>query len=232
MTRTIFDERIKDHQDTARLIAEMVAQAMLNAVKALEAQDIVTAKKVYAGDQAINEKCLKLEEAIILTISTQQPVAKDIRLLTSLLEINTELERMGDYAKGIARIAVKTAQEAHMLKFFDIPRMATLVTRMLKNAIESFVNEDAELAELVYQSDDQVDALYQQTERVLFTYMLSDPTKIDSANMLLWAAHNLERMGDRVTNICERTIYVVTGEMQELWGANDELLDLVNPKEE
>ncbi len=149
-------------------------------------------------------------------------MARDMRILASTLEISTELERMGDYAKGIARICVLMAGEPPINPLVDIPLMAKTTADMLHRAIGAFISNDAELAREIPKDDDLVDDLYNQVNRELISYMIADPSTIDRANYWLWVAHNLERMADRVTNICERTIYIVTGELKELKTSDDE----------
>ncbi|MFN2177425.1 MAG: phosphate signaling complex protein PhoU, partial [Anaerolineales bacterium] len=180
-------------------------------------------RKIYLGDQEVNKKHFELENRCITLIATQQPMAKDLRLLASILEVITELERIGDYAKGIARINVLMGTEPLVKPLIDIPRMADKAINMLHRALGSFVAGDVESAREIPKEDDEVDYLYNQVYRELVTYMMDDTSTIDRANYLLWAAHNLERMADRVTNICERTIYMVTGEMLEFDHTDDEL---------
>lgn len=222
MTRETLDRHIKKLKNDTLLLGSMVEQATLDAVEALKQQDVQAARKVYAGDEAINRKRYEIENECLITIATQQPLAHDLRVLAALLEISTELERMGDYAKGIARIAINTANEPLLKPLIDIPRMAEIATQMLHRALEVFVAENAELARAIPAEDDQVDALYIQVYRELITHMIADPSTIDRANNLLWAAHNLERLADRVTNICERTVFVATGEMLEFDASDDE----------
>jgi phosphate transport system protein len=149
-------------------------------------------------------------------------MAGDLRLMASILEVIGELERMGDYAKGIAKIAIMMGDQPPVKPLIDIPRMSEIVVDMLHRAIGAFVNKDAEQASIIPDEDDQVDDLYNQVYRELVTVILSNPRTIDGANYLMWAAHNLERMADRVTNICERTLYVVTGELKEIDRSDDE----------
>lgn len=145
---------------------------------------------------------------------------------TKVLEIATELERIGDYAKGIARINILVGNEPLIKPLIDIPRMASLGTDMLHRALGSFVLGDLEAANAIPKEDDEIDSLYNQDYRELVTYMIADPSIIDRASYLLWAAHNLERMADRVTNNCERTMYSFIGEMTELDRTDDELGEL------
>jgi len=167
-------------------------------------------------DQKVNDKRFELENQVMIVIATQQPMAHDLRLLASLLEVISELERMGDYGKGIAVINIRMGEGPLLKPLLDIPLMAQIGTDMLHRALTAFVNEDAEAARAIPAEDDRVDELYQQTYRELMTYIMTDPKNIERANWLLWAAHNLERFADRVTNICERTIFIVTGENKEI----------------
>jgi phosphate transport system protein len=150
-------------------------------------------------------------------------MAHDLRLLASLLDVASELERMGDYAKGIGVINVRMGDEPLLKPLVDIPRMAQKGVDMLHRALTAFVNEDAQAAATIPREDDQVDELYIQVYRELITYIMADPSTIERANFLLWAAHNLERLADRVTNLCERTIFVANGEIMEFDSTYDEL---------
>jgi phosphate transport system protein len=158
----------------------------------------------------------------MILIATQQPMARDLRILASTLEIVSELERMGDYAKGIANINIRMGDAPLLKPLIDVPRMANKGVDMLHRALTAFVNEDVETAQAIPVEDDEVDALYNQVYRELMTYVIADPTAIERANWLLWVAHNLERFADRVTNICERTIFIATGEMAEIKSSDDE----------
>ena len=220
--RENLDKKISKLHDQILVLGNMVEQATLDAVKALKNRDLEAAKRVYAFDKQINKKCFKIEKACVALMATQQPVASDLRILASILEIATELERMGDYAKGIARICIKMDCQFPVKPITDLPRMAELATGMLHRALGAFVDADVDQATAIPKEDDQVDNLYNKINRALITYIFSDPSIIDRANLLIWAAHNLERMADRVTNICERTIYVATGKRKELDISDDE----------
>ncbi|MDO9347903.1 MAG: phosphate signaling complex protein PhoU, partial [Anaerolineales bacterium] len=210
-------------KDELLLMGSMVEQQTLDAVEALKKRDLEAARRVYATDAKINEKRFAIENQVMILIATQQPMARDLRLLASILEVSAELERMGDYAKGIATVNIRMGNEPLLKPLIDIPRMAIIASSMLHRALTAFVNEDAEAAKAIPEEDDEVDGLYNQVYRELMTYVMSDPKTIDRANYLLWAAHNLERMADRVTNICERTIFIVTGEMTEIDVSDDEM---------
>jgi phosphate transport system protein len=200
----------------------MVEQATLEAVDSMKRRDLDASHRIYLQDREINTKRFEIENEIITVIATQQPMATDLRVLAAMLELITELERMGDYAKGIAKINILMGSEKLLKPLIDLPRMAEITVNMLHKSLSAFVILDIEEARKIPEMDDEVDALYNQVNRELVTYMISDPSTIDRANHLMWAAHNLERMADRVTNICERTIYVATGEMAELDISDDE----------
>jgi phosphate transport system protein len=158
----------------------------------------------------------------MILIATQQPMAHDLRLLASTMEIISELERMGDYAKGIANINIRMGEESLLKPLIDIPRMAQIGASMLHRALTAFVNEDVDAAKAIPLEDDEVDALYNQVYRELMLIIIQDPKSIERANWLLWTAHNLERVADRVTNICERTVFISTGEMAEIKSSDDD----------
>lgn len=224
MTRETLDKKIRHLLDEVLVMDSMVENATIDAVEALKKRDIETAKRIYSGDRIVNDKRYELENYCITTIATQQPVmAKDLRLLASILEIVGELERIGDYAKGIAKICILLGSQPPIKPLVDIPRMAEITVNMLHRSIGAFVSLDIETAREIPKEDDKVDELYNQVYRELVTIMLSNPTTIDRANYLMWAAHNLERMADRVTNICERTIYASSGEFIEISSSDDEL---------
>jgi phosphate transport system protein len=194
----------------------------LDSVDALKKRDIKAAEKIFDEDVEINKKRFEIENKLMVLIATQQPMARDLRLLASALEIISELERMGDYAKGIANINIRMGDEPLLKPLIDVPRMAQRGVDMLHRALSAFVNEDVETAKTIPVEDDEVDALYNQVYRELMMFIIQDPKTIERANWLLWVAHNLERFADRVTNICERTVFIVTGEMKEIKSTDDE----------
>jgi phosphate transport system protein len=222
--RETLDRALQELLDDILFLGGMVEEAVRAAVAALKQRDLQASEKIYEADDNINKKHFEIEDRCITLIATQQPMAKDLRLLAAVIEISTELERMGDYAKGIAKINILLGTEPLVKPLIDIPRMADLGLDMLHRALVAFVAGDADTAREIPKEDDQIDALYNQVYRELVTYMIADTTTIDRANFLLWAAHNLERLADRVTNICERTIYMATGEMRELDRSDDELV--------
>jgi phosphate transport system protein len=223
MARETLDRKINHLLEAILVLDSMVEEAIMQAVAALKKQDLEKAQLLYSNDKIVNSKRIELENECITTIATQQPImARDLRLLASILEVAAELERMGDYAKGIATICLRIGKDPHIKPLVDIPRMAELSVSMLHRAVGAFVRGDAETAKQIPNEDDQVDSLYNQVYRELITIMFTNPATIDQANYLMWVAHNLERVADRVTNICERTIYTHTGELKEIDVSDDE----------
>jgi len=222
MLRKTFENEIQQVKDDVLVLGSMVEQAILDSVEALRKRDIKASQKIFAQDREINAKRFEIENKLMILIATQQPMARDLRILASTLEIVSELERMGDYAKGIANINIRMGDAPLLKPLIDVPRMANKGVDMLHRALTAFVNEDVETAQAIPVEDDEVDALYNQVYRELMTYVIADPTAIERANWLLWVAHNLERFADRVTNICERTIFIATGEMAEIKSSDDE----------
>jgi len=222
--RETFDRHLQNLLDQVLLLGSMVEQAVRDAVDTLKHQDLENAHRVYREDDRINEKRYAIENDCLTLIATQQPMARDLRLLAAVLEIITELERIGDYAKGICRITIFLGDEPLPISTADLERMAEIGLGMLRRALGAFVARDTETARQIPLEDNQVDDLYNRLYRDLMSRMIADPTTVDRNNYLVWAAHNLERMADRVTNICERIIFVTTGEMRELDYTDDEAI--------
>jgi phosphate transport system protein len=225
VTRETFDRHLRKLIDDVLVLGSMVEQAVLKSVDALRRRDAIAAEEIIRFDQKINEKRYGIEAETLTLIATQQPMARDLRLLAAVFEISTELERMGDYAKGISRINLMMGDEMVTSIGADLQRMAECGLDMLHRALSAFVARDAETAREIPRDDDEVDALYNHIYRELMQEMIQDPSRIDRVNYLAWAAHNLERMADRVTNICERIVFVITGEMKELDVTDDEMGD-------
>lgn len=222
MLRKTFESEIQQVKDDVLILGSMVEKALLDSVESLKKRDIKAAEKIFQEDIEINKKRFEIENHLMILIATQQPMARDLRILASSLEIISELERMGDYAKGIANINIRMGDAPLLKPLIDVPRMANKGVDMLHRALTAFVNEDVDTAKALPVEDDEVDALYNQVYRELMTFVISDPKTIERANWLLWVAHNLERFADRVTNICERTIFIATGEMAEIKSTDDE----------
>lgn len=220
--RETLDRAIDELLEQVLIQGSMVENALRDSVDALKNRNIDDAKIIYDGDRQINKIHFDIEEDVITLIATQQPMARDLRLLAVILEITTELERMGDYAKGIARITVRIGRDELLKPISEIPPMAEVCISMLHKALQAFIDRDAKAARSIPKEDDQVDAFYNRIYRELMDQMISNPSTIDQANHLLWVAHNLERVADRVTNICERIVFVVTGELLEMDRTDDE----------
>lgn len=216
MTREQYAHQLKDLRSSVVAMASMVDKAINNAVVALGQRDVPLARQVVAEDRAINEHRWQTEEQALLLIATQAPMAKDLRTIAAAIHIVTDLERMADHAAGIAKIAIQTADQTPLKPLIDIPRMSEIARAMLHDAITAYIEDDQAGARAIVARDDAVDGLYDQIYRELLTFMLADPTTINQATHLLWAAHNLERIADRVTNICERVVFAATGQFEEL----------------
>jgi len=223
MARDILDRKIRHLLDQLLVMDGMVVDATIKAMEALKTHAVANAKEIYAADRLLNARRFDVENEVIITIATQQPImAGDLRLIASILEVVGELERMGDYAKGIAKICIQIGDEPHIKPLIDLPKMSEIVVQMVHDAVTAFVNLDAEAARRIPREDDRIDELYNMIYEELIAIILRNPTTVHQANHLMWAAHNLERMADRVTNICERTIYCATGQLIEI----DDLEDL------
>jgi phosphate transport system protein len=229
MPRQTLDREIHHLQDEVLLLGSMVEQAMLNAIDTLKQRDKKAARLVYLDDERINEKRYAIENRVLILFATQQPIAHDLRLLAAILEVITELERMGDYAKGIAKITVRISDDETPIPIREITRMGDLAVSMLHRALSAFINEDVNMAYRIPKEDDLVDDLYNQVYHKNVNAMIANPEIIDHSSYIMWVVHNIERMADRVTNICERTIFIATGELLEIdisddeWAEEDEI---------
>lgn len=223
MTRVNFDQELRRLENDLLAMGGMVETALTESVELLKKRDFEGSRQLIARDRQINERRFAIETSALTLIATQQPVAGDMRALAAMLEITTELERIGDYAKGIAKINLLLGEEPLIKPLIDLPLMVEKTRYMLHLALDAFVKRDADLARSIPHHDDAVDDLYNQINRELLTYVMADPSTIDRANYLLWVAHNLERAADRVINLCERVVFMVTGEMVELSDTWDEM---------
>ena len=215
-SRATLDDGLAELQRDVRKLASLVDVAIERSVRALAQLDQDLAREVIDEDAAINAVRYEIEERGIHLIATQQPIAGDLRLIIAVLSIAPELERIGDYCAGIARVVQLHEGQPLLKPLVDLPRMRDVVREMLRDAVDAFIERNAERAEAVSKRDDEVDRLYDQVYRELLTFMLNDPRTIGRATWLIWVAHNLERMADRIQNVCERTAYEVTGTMREL----------------
>jgi phosphate transport system protein len=225
MTREIFQQRLHELTDSVLVMGSLVDQAMERSTRALRDQDTRLAQEVINDDARINQLRFDIEDSCLLLIATQAPMASDLRMLAAALHISTDLERMADHAAGNAKITLLTSNEPLLKPLVDIPRMADVARAMLRDSLHAFVERDPAAAQQVALRDDEVDALYNRVYRDLLGILTADPTTIDRATHLLWAAHNLERIADRVTNICERVIFLVSGRMAEIKSGTDRELE-------
>src|SRR4030043_2071384 len=214
--RAVFHKKLREIQDDVLAMGSIVSKATLRSIDALKNRDLELAQQVVADDNKVNRKRFEIEEKCIEIIATQQPMASDLRIILAVLNIVSEVERIGDYAEGIAKIAIMIGDEPPLKPLIDIPRMAEQSVDMLRRSLDAFVNRDADAARKIATEDDLVDHLYDQVFRELLVFMAEDPKTITRATRLMWAAHNLERAADRVTNICERVVFIVTGKMEEI----------------
>ncbi len=216
MTRDLFDKKLREMQDDVLILGSMVEKAVQRSMDALRSRDSAQSTLVIQDDQAINAKRYEIEEKCIHTIALQQPMAADLRILVAVLFIATELERMADHAEGIARINLMLGDEPLPPVLGDIGEMADKAGDMLRRALTAFVERDAGAARLICDEDDQIDALYDSSYHTLIQEMIRTPADVQRITYLIWTCHNLERIADRVTNICERVIFMVTGQLEEI----------------
>ena len=212
MTRNYFDKELHELHLLMLKMCTEVEEALINTVYALKNQDINLAQSVIDGDDIIDDMEYIIEERCLKLIALQAPMAKDLRFIATALKIITDLERIADHAVDISKITIRLADETYIKELIDIPRMGEITTRMIKESIDAYVNQDAEKAREVAKIDDEVDALHKQIFRELLLIMMEDPKKIGQATSFLFVSKSLERIGDYVTNICEKIIYAVTSE--------------------
>jgi phosphate transport system protein len=216
MTRHEFHQQLDALRGDVVAMGSMVDKAIARATDALTRRDVAIAQRVIAGDDAINAQRWGIEDAAMHLLAIQAPLAGDLRAIVAAIHIGTDLERMGDHAAGIAKLAIDIAGEPPVKPLLDLPRMAELTREMLGESVAAYIEADAAAARAIAERDDEIDGLYNQVYRELLTYMLADPATIDPATRLLWVAHNYERLADRITNICERVIFVATGRTEEI----------------
>jgi len=214
-TRGLLDKRLVKLREHLVNMADMVCTAIMDSVEALKARDVEAAERIIKNDDEINKLRYKVERLGVVTIATQQPMASDLRTIIAAMHTAIEMERMADHAAGIAKLVKQMANEPLLKPLIDVPRMAEISCEMLHNAIEAFLSGDADAAKKIAKRDKEVDQLYDQVLRELLTYMIQDPKSIQRATFLLWCAHGLERIADRVTNVCERVLFMETGKFKE-----------------
>lgn len=216
MTREAYHKALKELENEVLNMGGMVAKAIKDSIEALKVRDLELSKNIVKNDIVINKKRFEIEERCLLLIATQQPMAIDLRTIAAILSIITDLERIGDHAEGNAKINIMIGKEPLVKPLIDVPRMTDKGLSMLDRVLKAFVDRDAKAARAICDEDDEVDALYEQIYRELLFLMIENPKKIEGATYLIWLAHNLERIADRVTNIAERVVFMVTGKMEEV----------------
>jgi phosphate transport system protein len=214
--RSAFDPKFAAIRDNLLRLSQMLDAAIDRAVTALKEQNQDLARQVVVDDAAINDLRFTVEEECLALIATQQPAASDLRAVIAAMNIVNDMERMADHATGIAKTVIRMGDEPLLKPLVDIPRMANLSREMLKRSIDAFLARDAEAARQIAAQDDEIDRLYKAIFDELLGLMVRDPGTISRGTYLLWCGHNLERIGDRVTNIAERIIFMTTGTMKEL----------------
>ncbi len=216
MPRQQYDRQLSELQDSLLRLASQVETSIGRAIEALKTQDVDEARRIIADDDAIDHAQYAIEDTALHLIARQAPIAADLRLISAVISIASELERMGDYAEGIAEIVIRGANEPLLKPLVDIPRMAQVAQRMLRDSLDAFVNRDAEAARRVGMADNEVDQLTTVVQNDLLKVMVRDPASSERALHLIFVAHNLERVADRATNIAERLIFLVTGQVVDL----------------
>ncbi len=211
--RSVLDHSIDEIRNDILRMGSFIGEQIAGAVRALKERDLSLAHQIVGSDQRVNELRYKIEQECVRTIATQQPTAKDLRYIIAAIHMAGELERIADHASGIATIAIRIGDEPLIKPLVDIPRMQVIACEMVQAALDAFVGMDAEAAKTMVARDEEVDELYVQVLRELLTFMMQDPKKVPQAMYLLWVAHNLERIADRATNLCERVIFAVTAEL-------------------
>jgi phosphate transport system protein len=213
MTREHYEKLLQQLNQQLLRMGELVADTIGLCMKTLESLDVDMAQQLIAADSRIDAERYEVENGALLLIATQQPLAGDLRTVTAVLSIATELERIGDYCEGIAKLTLRMAAEPVQSTLTDIEAMSDIVQQLLRQALQAFEQRDVEAAGEVWSQDAKVDALYEEVFRKLIADMTTHKSHVRRGTYLLWVAHNLERMADRVTNIAERVAFTVTGDI-------------------
>ena len=214
MTRSDYTAQLQQIHDDLLMLGNMVEKSLIKAIESLKRRDLEGSKSVIEDDDVIDRFQQIVEEKCVDVIALQAPMASDLRRIVTVIQVASELERIGDYAEGIAKISVRMGGQLSVKPLIDIPRMAEIVSTMLRDGLGALATLDGELAEQVGDTDDSIDALYEQVFQELSSFMVESPANIQSATYLIWVAHLLERIGDRSTNIAERAVYLATGKMR------------------
>lgn len=216
MIRGTFERELQDLQGRLLALGSEVGENIVKAVEVLRQRDSIGARRLIDADKDVNRKRIQIMTDALVLIATQQPMAGDMRLIASIIEITGELERINDYAKGIAKNSLLIGSVSLPDVIGPMPEMALKTQEMLRRALKASSQRDANLARSIPADDDEIDALFNLTYRALLTYVADNPGSYELINYLEWALHNLERAADRVTNICEWVVYNVTGEYIEM----------------
>lgn len=214
--REHFFQKIEDLKHDILRMGAMVERIINDSVSALKNQDVEASKKIYTDDDKIDIIEHEIENKCVSLLALQQPLAKDLRTITTALKIITDLERMGDHAVNIAKITIEIGKEPFIKPLIDIPKMAEITQEMVKLSLDAFVKEDINLAKKVAEMDEEVDRLYEVIIKELLNIIAKDSNNINQAAKLMFVGRFLERIADHTTNICERIIYMVTGEYEEI----------------
>lgn len=219
MTRTTFSNNLQEVQERLRLLHARADRSIVDSMEALLRRDLILARAVCENDEAINRLRFDIEEDVLNLVALQQPVAGDLRELLAVNSIASNLERIADYGEGIARIAIFLGDDALAATEPDLWRMADVAREMLAASMKSFIERDADLARETCDRDDEVDDLYTTVHRRLLERIGGverDAEEFDAFTHVIWCSHNLERIGDRATNICERALFMITGSFQDV----------------
>lgn len=216
MTREAYHKAIRDLEGEVQQMGVMVGTAVREAMDALKNRDLEASKRIVHNDILVNRKRFEIEEKCIRLIATQQPMAVDLRVLAAIINVITDLERIGDHAEGTAKISLAIGEAPIVKPLVDLPKMTEKAVSMLERCMKAFLDRDTETAKKICNEDDEVDAYYDQIYKDVVLLMIDNPKLIKDATYLIWAAHNIERIADRVTNIAERVVYMVTGKMEEM----------------
>jgi phosphate transport system protein len=216
MTREVFERKLREMQDDVLIMGSMVEKAVQRAMESLRSRNTALSTEVVNDDIAINKKRYEIEEKCVHTIALQGPMAADLRIVLAILFISNELERMADHAEGIARINLMLGEEPLTGPLGDIMLMGSKSTDMLRRSLTAFVERDDQAARQICDEDDEIDNLYDACYHSLIQDVIRTPNDVQRVTYLIWTCHNLERIADRVTNICERVIFMVTGQLEEI----------------
>ena len=217
--RENFQKLLLDNKKEVMVLSEQVERALSRSIEALKKRDLKLGHQIIAEDAKIDQKRFEIEKKCIDLIASRQFADADLNTIVAILSIIIELERIGDYADGIAKIVIMIGDEPPLKPLIDIPRMCEITVEMVHDSIASFIENDSQKAVHAISMDEVVDSIYDQIFRELLTFLMADPKTINRATRLIWVAHNIERAADRATNICERVVYTITGKKSSLGGS-------------